>query len=674
MIRRGGFLLFCFCLIAVFLVGVGAITGEAITGDTITGKASDAKLNASVTIYSLVNFSILSPLNQSYIFPSGSNISLDLNISYVNDSAPIIWTFTLKDLWLNTTINSSASFEPNTTIYPNRRSHNLTVSATNPANVSTVHSVIFYIDANNSAPVIDISTNDIYICENNSLAYDFNVSDNEGGGVTLALSPLNPYYLTPEIFYTTIYEAQIFSGNLGKDYVGRTELTVSASDGESSDVKKVNATVIELNNAPSVETLGVKTVWAVGTNREFYEVVDISDLESGNRTSGNFSYNLTFLNGVTPFFNISSLGIINFTANESYLGSGNSSQTYNLTLCVTDQALASPHQNISLCGQTGTNQTSCQNWSLTTTAQNRAPVILNYYPALTFSAASTDNLYFNITDVDYDGTIPDTYWYVDNNFAEYDAGSNVDEFNYGFGCGASGLHTVSVEVTDGSSSCYESSCNDSLQWVVVLTYVACPSLSPSGGGGGGGGGGGATCSEKWSCDPWEICHNAEKGLQNGELSGENYREITERCDSEGFLGEFCGYQFRDCYDANNCSSRINLPDLLQACYFTEEPTCSDGIKNCHEGDCEFLVDCGGPCGACPTCSDGIQNQGEYGVDCGGPCPSQCALETPLQTQRVRVVVIGIGAVAVVILLIKIYSVLKAGGFLMAAKPRLGEGI
>jgi len=57
-----------------------------------------------------------------------------------------------------------------------------------------------------------------------------------------------------------------------------------------------------------------------------------------------------------------------------------------------------------------------------------------------------------------------------------------------------------------------------------------------------------------------------------------------------------------------------------------KPSCFDGIKNCHDGDCEEGVDCGGPCKACPSCNDGIQNQGETGVDCGGPCPP-CKITT-----------------------------------------------
>ena len=63
------------------------------------------------------------------------------------------------------------------------------------------------------------------------------------------------------------------------------------------------------------------------------------------------------------------------------------------------------------------------------------------------------------------------------------------------------------------------------------------------------------------------------------------------------------------------------PPTIQQCYYTLFPTCKDGILNCHNDSCEILVDCGGPCDACPTCSDGVKNQDEESIDCGGACAS-----------------------------------------------------
>jgi len=156
-------------------------------------------------------------------------------------------------------------------------------------------------------------------------------------------------------------------------------------------------------------------------------------------------------------------------------------------------------------------------------------------------------------------------------------------------------------------------------------------VNDSGSSGGGGGGGGATCDFSWGCYDWDTCQMVDVGLESGDVAGDDYRDILEACSEAGWVGDRCGYQNRDCVDVNECGSEAGKPDDLKVCFYTENPTCSDGIENCHDGACEFLIDCGGPCGPCPTCSDGIKNQGEEGVDCDGPCPNSCeSLLAPLE--------------------------------------------
>jgi len=111
------------------------------------------------------------------------------------------------------------------------------------------------------------------------------------------------------------------------------------------------------------------------------------------------------------------------------------------------------------------------------------------------------------------------------------------------------------------------------------------------------------------------------------LSGGDYRTINNNCTSKEFDKDTCGFQIRNCFDVASCNLTRNKPAEIQSCIFTINPSCLDGIKNCHSGSCEFLVDCGGPCGACATCTDKKQNQGEQGIDCGGPCPFSCPVET-----------------------------------------------
>lgn len=120
------------------------------------------------------------------------------------------------------------------------------------------------------------------------------------------------------------------------------------------------------------------------------------------------------------------------------------------------------------CGQNGNNKSSCTNFSLTVTVENRRPNITSYYPTnLSLNVNGTSRLLFNITKNDPDGTIPDTYWYVDGFLIERDYGSNYDEFSYSFGCAVSGNHIIKVEITDGLL-------NDSVQWNLTVNYAECP--------------------------------------------------------------------------------------------------------------------------------------------------------------------------------------------------------
>ncbi len=655
--KEGIIFLFGLCFITlIFLLEASAITGEVITGEVVTGKATEQQLNVSVTFYERVNFSILSPLNASYNFNDPADISLDLNISWSGNAVPSNWHYTLVDLWLNITINSSAPFTPNTTIYPNLRSHNLTVTVENEIGAITTESVVFSIEANNTVPVIGLNESELFVCEGESLDYSFVVSDLEDGGITLNIMPIDPFYIFPTSFKGYAREINLFSVVLDKNYVGTTELNLWASDGASSDSKAFNVTVIEINNKPDVENIGVATVWTSGEDREYFEEVMVFDIDCNcSQSSGNFIFNLTYTNGSVPFFNITDFGIMNFIADESLLGHDNASAVYNLSLCVSDQELANPHPNISICGQNGSSVTACRNFSITVTAENRAPEIFSYYPiTLAFSASGTSALFFNVSVSDPDGTIPDTNWYVDNVLMKSDFSSSHSDFTHIFGCGVSGLHLVTVESTDGSSVCYDSgNCNATLQWVIFVNPVECPKP-----GGGGGGGGGASCIESWGCNPWSNCNDVANSLILGTLGGEDYRIITDSCASQGLDDKTCGYQTRSCFDVKSCGTIAAKPAEMQACEFVLVPSCFDGVKNCHDGSCEFLTDCGGPCAPCPSCSDGMQNQRESGVDCGGPCPNKCEAERPSPPVRLEAVYILTGSTLFIILVLKLYQMIQ----------------
>ncbi len=349
----------------------------------------------------------------------------------------------------------------------------------------------------------------LFVCEGEQLYYAFNASDEDGDVITPDIAPENPFYafwisqVTPNVQTLAIVSGTLTKANAGGVNASSKfyRETVSINDNYDppccENTTEVNITVIEINNAPVIEDMGVQTIYTQGDNSTFYKSVGYDDREY-NLGYGTINFNISF-NGGTELFNISAGGIINFTANSSTaLG------VYNITICVNDTGLTNAYSDIlTYCGQTGGSRNSCDNFSLTVTNENRAPNITSYYPTnLAFSSASNTNLYFNITKHDPDGTIPDAYWYVDGVFIEKDSASSYDDFNYNFGCGVSGVHTISVEITDGLA-------NDSMSWSATLSASDCG--GGGAGGGGGGGGGGAGLQSIFSVSPEFITTTIVKG-------------------------------------------------------------------------------------------------------------------------------------------------------------------
>jgi len=340
----------------------------------------------------------------------------------------------------------------------------------------------------NTPPSLGQINNSIFVCESKVLDYDFNATDIDSDDLTISIFPEDPFYIYPSSFSgQSNINSNIISGVLTKTNAGGNNSgsqtyaeIINLNDGLTSDTAKTNITVIEINNAPFITHTGVQTIYTSGDNSTFYSETQATDLEEGDQNSGNLEFNVSILNSSgdsVNLFNISSTGIINFTANSSYIG------VYSVTICVNDTGIDNPHENISdFCNQDGSTQTTCDDFTLTVTDENRNPTITDYTPTdLNQDIFGTDTLNFEITKNDKDGTIPDTYWYVDDNIQEYDSGSSTDSFSYSFGCGISGNHNVIVEITDGIA-------NSSLQWDFNITEVECGTSASTGGGSKGGGG------------------------------------------------------------------------------------------------------------------------------------------------------------------------------------------
>jgi len=621
-------------------------------------------------------FIILSPENTTYYFNQTEvNYTLGLNIS--SNMEPVNYSYSLYDLRHNNWVYSNVSFSPNITFNAVRWSNRLDIVARDSSNKAYRDSVVFFVSVNNSAPNILNMSREFYICENNFLSLIFNASDVDEEIYSFSLNPQypsSPFYISSlGVFNFTIFNYEIFSGVLTKNDAGginngyrRYPESISVSDSEYSDSRDINITVIEVNNAPVIDNIGVHTIWNKGKNTSFDYQVLVNDIENGNQSSQNLTFSLIFNESQIKLFNISSNGTINFTANSSTpLG------VYYINVSVKDKGLLNPHENIGLCGQNGSSIISNKQFSLTVTDKNRPPEIIWHDPSnLNLSGSGDDIFHFNITFEDPDGTIPDAYWYVDDSIAFYYSGSLASEFYYNFGCGDSRNHIIKVRITDGELT-------DSLEWNINVSTVPCPPGAVVGGSGGGGGGvpKKVDCSEKWGCKEWQDCGNLKESFESRKIDLVTMTQIKDRCAMFNWTDEFCGFQTRNCEDINKCKSSRSSPGIVRECFFTKNPSCFDNIKNCHNGSCELLVDCGGSCLQCPTCSDGIQNQEEEKIDCGGPCSLCKELPLPPEPKKPNKFLIFISILLFVVMLfliirliLRYYNLLGKSGII----PLLGR--
>ncbi|MEK6918133.1 MAG: hypothetical protein AABW51_04255 [Nanoarchaeota archaeon] len=600
----------------------------------------DTSTTASVifAIEGYPTINIFSPQNITYNFSIGQPYIIDLNVT--SDLPISFWTYSLYDLKHEWWVYQDVAFSPNTTFAGVRWGNAFFVNASASSGKTASAKVNFYVKVPNSAPILNSITDPIYVCENSSLVYMFNATDADEDDNFF--NPILPVVSDPSgLFFSqflsrtlTMNYFNLFSGNLYKPNLFGVNtgfrdypIIISVNDGQYSDTKPTNVTLIEINNPPKIDKIGVQTIWHTGVNSTLYKNFSFSDVEY-SLGYGILNINTTIFNStgsLVNLFNVSrngTVGTINFTStNQTKIG------IYDVYICVNDTGLTNGHPLIqTYCNQTGLTQTTCENFQLTITNQNRPPTIIAFSPnnSAVINISGVQNIRFNITKYDPDFTIPDSYWFVDNVLLGYFEGNSTDIFDYAFPCGISGKHDVKVEITDGEF-------NDSVYWNFSVSAVSC--TQPGGGGGGGGGGGVYLCQPKWGCTSWNVCQNAQSSLNLGILSRNDYRIINEQCQTNALTSDRCGFQIRVCPDLSQCSSKAQKPEEVQSCLYTTNPSCSDGIKNCHSGDCEILIDCGGPCSVCASCTDKKQNQGEEGVDCGGPCPWKCEPAVPLLKRK-----------------------------------------
>jgi len=343
-----------------------------------------------------------------------------------------------------------------------------------------------------------------------------------------------------------------------------------------------------INNRP---TLNLSDCNPNATQDNYYDcwLSGTDDENSSLIFSSYFIYqNRSFNHMNTTFFNASEDGYVNFTPTNDEVGN------YTIVFSARDDSGCS-------------NSAKDDIFNLTVLNVNDAPYLSRNISSITFSnAGESRSFYLNdyFADPDLD---PLTYQHITSSNV-----FTITVYNSSEVVISSPVCNISDVVIFVARDPYNAS---NLSNAVSIRCISTPTQAPgsSGAGSGGSGGGGVTrpCKPEYECFDYHRCApNGTKIQRCVDIHGcERDVFLTVPCNYERQL--FCneswncsewsqcsvnGTQYRNCTDINECGTRKNIPELVQSCEYIG--TCSDSIKNCHNGICEEGIDCGGPCSSC----------------------------------------------------------------------------
>jgi hypothetical protein len=347
-----------------------------------------------------------------------------------------------------------------------------------------------------------------------------------------------------------------------------------------------------INDAPSITTNCDSTA-VQGT---IYSCkINATDNETGSLT---VSYSTVLVNRIfstdnsTLPFNITLDGNISFTPTNDDVGN----YTYNVMT-----------NDLEDCS----NSESSLSIDLEITNINDAPVLdttipdVEYYAGETIFAYSLNDFF---SDPDTDSL---TYTVAGNTLISVTIGSDGLVRISSATCG------IRERVIFTAMDPYNETADSNLV-TITCTNTTNPITEPntgtsSGGSSGGGGGSVPLCKPEFECFEYHRCNITNQRLMRC--------VDKEGCDDEEFVTLACQYsplldcnetwscgewgqcfpnstQYRTCTDSMACGTQLLMPPLFQECEYIG--TCSDGIKNCHDGVCEEGIDCGGSCNVCQS--------------------------------------------------------------------------
>ncbi len=496
-------------------------------------------------------------------------------------------------------------------------------------------SVVFFeisqVSSAGKSPQLVKIDKEMIACENSIFEYALSASDPDEEILTFDIYPKELFFV--DNLNDNSSGAKIISSNITKKYAQKNfKRTIYVSDGEKLDYADTLIKVVEVNNPPVIENIGIKTI-SLETNKNFFEKVEVYDIEDGDSGSEKIKFETVFLNG-GKIFSVDKKGEINYTANELDIGN------YEVQICAIDSGLPKLSKESHLCNENGSSLKVCESFLLTITDRNRAPTIVSQSPqSENVTILKSQKINFNISSFDPDGSIPDVAWFLDGVLIPEESRKSAESLVLEFQCSNnSKTHEVKAQITDSLLS-------DSVFWNINFdkNCTSQPTQIKS-----------EQCQTLWGCSEWYFCQNTEKSRSSGIIAGEDYELIKQECASNSFSTDLCGFQIRNCFSLNNCTSLLDKQEEIRMCEFTLNPSCSDGIRNCHSSGCEFLTDCGGPCPQCGSCSDGVKNQDEAGVDCGGSCLASCE---KIERRKLGINVLGYTIVIVTLFLVIFFGII-----------------
>ncbi|MFA5856265.1 MAG: hypothetical protein WC867_02840 [Candidatus Pacearchaeota archaeon] len=320
------------------------------------------------------------------------------------------------------------------------------------------------------APIIVDYPKQIILCEDNSLNYNIRVDYPDSENLEYDLNPKapeSPFLIKPINSYNPqIKSYQIYSYSLVKSDAIDNDKSYKiykekffVRNSEHADEKNFDIVVIEKNHPPTFEKIKLETL---ELNEKFTYKLKAEDFEDGVLGFGKLKVDIKF--NKNELFNITDDGIIVYQAKKSDLGN------HNIEICIKDSFLNNPHPNSSICGKSEST-TICNNLSLTITEKNREPVIKEVYPKnSSINIFDSDKIGFGFVKEDPDGTIPESYWYVDNELKEIFSENYKDNFVFNINCNNLGTHYIKSIISDGKL-------NKSIEWQVNVNKADCNILN-----------------------------------------------------------------------------------------------------------------------------------------------------------------------------------------------------